>query len=104
MTLKELYELEATNPPLIGKSSPPVRTRAWTSETSSTVVQFRNDLGPGSAKVHIHTGLGWIPAGNSIDISDEEAEKLAEASAKGWNLVEADESHARWLAGWDDEE
>ena len=88
---------------LIMKTTATFRTRAWDDESgcSCTIVQFRNDLGPGYAKVHIQTNMGWVPVGNSIDISDDEAEKMAKRMADNWKLTE-NEQRAAWYAGWEE--
>jgi hypothetical protein len=78
------------------------RTRFWDRPDgiTSTAVQFRTDADP---MVHLHTNIGWVPIGNTPkDIA--EAEKFAEECAVGYNLIERDQAHARYMAGWNDSE
>lgn len=74
------------------------RTRLWIGENTTTAVQFRTDVEP---RVHLHTNMGWIPIAPEDDL---EPERQAEAIAVGYELTEADEALARYMAGWDEED
>jgi hypothetical protein len=75
------------------------KTRAWYNPgVTDTIVQFRTDVTP---FIYIHSNVGWLPIGNCPS-DPEKAEKLAERTAKGYNLIEAPEDYAKHLAGWTD--
>lgn len=71
-----------------------MRTRLWMGHNTSTAVQFRNDTEEGDPMVWMHTNLGWVPVGNSVGMSEKEAEELAVKIAAGYNLEEQDEETA----------
>lgn len=71
-----------------------MRTRLWLGHHTSTAVQFRNDVEEDDPMVWMHTNLGWIPVGNSVGLTEQEAEKLAVGIAGGYNLEEQDEETA----------
>lgn len=77
-----------------------MRTRYWhdASGLSSTAVQFRDDTEP---MVHLHTNLGWVPIGNTPTDATG-AERFAEELAKNYNLNEASQAVATYMAGVDD--
>lgn len=71
-----------------------MRTRLWMGEHTTTAVQFRTDVAEDEARVWLHCNLGWIPIGNSIGLSETEAEQLAVDAAAGYKLTEASEEVA----------
>ena len=71
-----------------------MKTRLWMGNNTSTAVQFRNDVSEGEPMVWMHTNLGWVPVGNSVGMSEQEAEDLAVKIAKGYSLEEQDEATA----------
>ena len=79
----------------------PHETRAWASEGSSTIVQFRTDEDP---MVWMHTNIGWVPIGNAPKDDADKAEQFAEKTALSYGLREVDAAEAARIAGWDAED
>jgi len=72
-----------------------IKTRLWLSaEGSNTAVQFRTDT---KQPVWVHTNIGWVNIKTPKDL--DEAERLAEEMAAGYELKEADEEVARYFLG-----
>lgn len=72
-----------------------MKTRLWTNQERTTLVQFRTDSKP---MVWIHTNIGWLACGNAPE-DEKEAEQFAQEIANGWNLKEASHEMAIYFLG-----